>query len=115
MEKFLMSFVHAARGIAVTILHGRNIKVQLFAAALVCACGIWLKVNTTEWCLLTTMMALVISAELMNTALEHVTDLASEAIHPLAKKAKDAAAGAVLILAIASVVLACFIFLPKIL
>lgn len=114
MEKFLMSFVHAARGIAVTVLHGRNIKVQLLAVVTVTVCGIWLKINTTEWCLLTTMMALVIAAEIMNTAIEHVTDLASEAIHPLAKKAKDAAAGAVLVLAIASVILACFIFLPKI-
>jgi diacylglycerol kinase len=58
-------------------------------------------------------IGLVFGAEMMNTAIENVVDLASPELHPLAGKAKDIAAGAVLICTIVSVVIGLLIFVPK--
>lgn len=65
--------------------------------------------SLAEWSLLVLLIAAVISAELFNTAIEAVIDLISPEQHPLAKAAKDAAAGAVLVLAIAALVIGVFI------
>ena len=68
-----------------------------------------------EWCWITLAIGLVLLAEMFNTAIEYLTDLASPEIHPLAKKTKDVASGAVLIAALVAVVIGLLIFLPKLL
>jgi len=66
-----------------------------------------------EWCWITLAIGLVILSEMFNTAIEYLTDLVSPEMHPLAKKTKDVASGAVLIAALMAVVIGLFIFIPK--
>lgn len=81
----------------------------------VLAAGFWFEVSPTEWVALVTAIGLVFVTEMINTAVERTVDLVTSEKHPLARQAKDLAAGAVLIAAITSVVIAVFIFGPKIL
>ena len=80
---------------------------------LVIICGFIFHLSITEWLICILLFALVISLELVNTAIEAVVDLCSPDYHELAKYAKDVAAGSVLISAIASVVIGLIIFIPK--
>ncbi len=90
-----------------------NARIHLVAMAAVIAAGCYFQVSATEWCLLVFAMAAVMAAEAFNTALEHLTDLASPDIHPLAGKAKDVAAAAVLIMAIGAAIVGLVVFVPK--
>ena len=72
-------------------------------------------ITATQWCICLLLFALVASLELVNTAVEAVVDLVTEEKKPLAKIAKDTAAGAVLFAAIISVIIGCIIFLPYLL
>ncbi len=80
------------------------------AAAVVFMAGIFFHVDRIEWALLASAVFLVLVAETINTAIEHLTDLASPERHPLAGHAKDAAAGAVLLAVIFSVLIAAIVF-----
>ena len=73
-----------------------------------------LKISINEWIICITLIGLVLSAELMNTAIETVVDMFTREKNELAGKAKDISAGAVLILAIASAIVGGIIFIPKI-
>ena len=108
------SFVHAFEGIAETIRSERNIKIHFGMALLVVIGGIILKISTAEWFTCLILFGLVISLEMVNTAVESAVDLVTEERRPLAKKAKDAAAGAVLFSAIMAAAIGCCIFIPKI-
>jgi diacylglycerol kinase (ATP) len=94
------SFQHAFDGIVDTVRDERNIKIHIMVMALVIIFGIIYKITYEEWLICLMLFALVISLEIVNTAIEAVVDLASPEYHPLAKRAKDCAAGAVLIAAI---------------
>lgn len=107
------SFGFAIQGIIVFFKTQVNAWIHLLAAVCACITGYVLKIDKGEWCWIVLAIALVFVAELLNTALEFLTDLASPSVHPLAKKVKDIAAGAVLVAAIASVIIAAIIFLPK--
>ena len=109
------SFGYAFEGIFDCIRNERNMKIHCAAAALVSAAGIWLGISRMEWCVCLILFGLILGLEMVNTAIEAVTDLVSEEYHPLAKKAKDTAAGAVLIAAIAAGVIGVIIFLPRLL
>ena len=111
---FVKSFGHAFSGIAQAFREGRNFKVQLGFAALAVALGIALRIDPVEWCAIAICIGVVLGGECANTAIEAVVDLASPDYHELAKRAKDCAAGAVLICSIASVAVAAFIFLPRV-
>lgn len=67
----------------------------------------------TEWRWIVLSIALVLVSELLNTAIEALVDLVSPGYHALAKRAKDAAAAAVLLAAIAAVIIGCTVFIPK--
>ncbi len=107
------SFGYAFEGIIHTIQKERNMQIHCCAAALVTAFGLWLGLSREEWFVCLILFGLVMSLECVNTAVEAVVDLATQERHPLAKKAKDAAAGAVLIAAIFAAVIGLWIFLPK--
>jgi len=106
-------FIHAMGGILETARTERNFKIHLICAIVAVAAGSWIHLSTSDWLWITFCIALVFALELLNTALEAVVDLLSPASHPLAKKAKDAAAGAVLIGAIFALIVGASIFLPK--
>ena len=96
------SFGYAFQGIFNTIRTERNF-------------GIWLQISKTEWMICFILFGLILALELVNTAVEATVDLFTEERKPLAKKAKDAAAGAVLIVAIFAAVIGILIFIPKLL
>jgi diacylglycerol kinase len=77
--------------------------------------GWYFSISAADWCMVVLAIALVFITEMLNTAVEFLTDLASPQFHPLAKKAKDVAAASVLFAAIAAVILGMIVFLPKIL
>ncbi len=114
MKKFLLSFKYALAGIVRTIIEERNIKIHLLAVIVVIIMGIIYKISGIEWIICLILFGLVISSELINTAIENTVDLVTKEKKALARKAKDAAAGAVLINAFISVIAAIIIWLPKI-
>lgn len=112
---FLRSFVYAFRGIAHTLVVGRNFKVQLGFALVAIALGIAFQIDLTQWAIVVVCIGVVLGGECVNTAIEAVVDLASPEYAELAKHAKDCAAGGVLVCSIASAIVAVLLFLPKIL
>lgn len=114
MKRFLNSFVHAFEGIIRTIKEERNIKIHLLAVIVVIVMGIKYNISLVEWMICLILFGIVISTEIINTSIERTVDLISKEKSDLAKMAKDAAAGAVLINAIISVIIAGIIWIPKI-
>lgn len=92
---FCRSFSFAIRGFGEAIWEQRNMRCHLVTAIGVCIAAACLRVSSTEWALLLLCIGLVVSMELVNTAVETVVDLVSPEHHELARKAKDIAAGAV--------------------
>ena len=115
MRKRIQSFGYAFRGIKSVFLSEANMKIHIFITVLVVICGVVFTISITEWMFCLVCIAIVTGAEMINTAIENVVDLASPEQHPLAGKAKDIAAGAVLLCAIISVIIGLIIFIPKVL
>jgi len=111
-SSLLKSFGYALSGINRVIKEERNIKIHLCAAIIVIALAFYFHFSRNDWLVLLLIISIVISLELVNSAVEAVVDLASPEIHPLAKKAKDVAAGSVLVAAIFSVVIGFLLFFP---
>lgn len=106
------SFAVAFRGIGRALRGEVHMRVHLvFAIAALVACWV-LRVEAWGWCVVIICIGSVIAAEVLNTAFEALCDKVSSEFHPLIKVAKDAAAGAVLVLAIASVVVGLIVFVP---
>lgn len=108
------SFGYAFAGIATLFRSQAHAKIHLVATLLVIGLGFLLDISLGEWALLVLAVTLVWVAEGVNTAVEFVVDLASPDHHPLAAKAKDVAAGAVLLAAMGAVAIAILVFAPKI-
>jgi len=113
MKKRIESCVYAIQGIKSVVGSEVNLRIHLVIAIFVIVCGFFFGISATEWMLCLLCFALVIGMEMMNTAIENVVDLVSPGMHPLAGKAKDIAAGAVLICAIISALVGLLIFVPK--
>lgn len=111
----IKSFGYAFQGILTGIRNERNMKIHCAAIILVTMAGTLFQITAVQWCICLLLFALVAALELVNTAVEAVVDLVTEEKKPLAKVAKDTAAGAVLIAAAASVIIGCIIFLPYVL
>ena len=107
------SFGYAFEGISTCIKKERNMKIHCTVAVLVVVAGAILGLSVLEWCICLILFGLVMALELVNTAVEAVVDLVTEERKPLAKIAKDAAAGAVLIAAIMAAIAGSIIFVPK--
>lgn len=112
-EPLYKSFGFAFEGIFNTIKSERNIKIHIFATTMVVIFGFILKISYIEWLICLLLFGLITSLELVNTAVEATVDLATEERKALAKKAKDAAAGAVLYSAIIAAITGGIIFFPK--
>jgi diacylglycerol kinase len=110
--RFLRSFKFAFRGISFA-LRGNNFKIQMACAVLVIIAGWRFQISWNEWLAIVICIGAVLSAEAFNTAIEKFADF----IHPQQNEkigqVKDIAAGAVLILAIISLIVALIIFIPK--
>ena len=111
----LVAFRYAFAGIRYLLWTQRNAKIHIALGLTAVALGLLLRIERGEWLALVLTIALVLVAEGVNTAVEAVVDLASPGYHPLAKTAKDVAAGTVLLAAIASVIVGAIVFLPRLL
>jgi diacylglycerol kinase len=108
--KLLRSFGYAINGILLAVKEQLNLKIHLFALAVVTAAGFFFELNIAEWAMILLTFGLVLVAEMLNTALEYLVDFVSPQQHELAGKIKDVAAGAVLISAIIAAAVGLLIF-----
>ena len=99
---FLRSFVYAGRGIWFCIRHERNFRIHMVAAAYVLIFAPYFSLTRGEWAALLAIIGLVTAAEAVNTAVEQPVNLAAPGRRTRARVAKDAAAGAVLLCAVAA-------------
>jgi diacylglycerol kinase len=104
------SFGYAFQGIGHAVISQRSMRIHLVIAALAVVAGVFLRLQALEWVAIIVLIGLVLAFEMLNTALEVLTDLVSPHYHPSAKIIKDIAAGMVLILAIISVICGLIIY-----
>jgi diacylglycerol kinase len=110
--KFVASFGYAFQGLWYALRTQRNMRVHLVVAIIIIIAGLLLRLSTLEFALLAIVIAVVMVAEMLNTVCEACVDLAQPEYHPLARIAKDVAAGAVLLSAILSVVVGVLVLGP---
>ncbi len=114
-QSFSQSMSNALRGIRVSIGSERNIKMQLMIMLLLMILGFILKFSIMDWSIIILTSVVVLAVEMINTAIEFTIDMVCQGkYHPLAKDAKDIAAGAVLMISIGAVIIGAIIILPKI-
>lgn len=111
-SSLFQSFTFAISGILHTIRSESNFRIHIIAALLAIAIGWALQISANDWLWIVLSIALVMAAELINTSVESLADMVSSDYHPLIKKTKDAAAGAVLIAALFALVCGLIIFIP---
>jgi diacylglycerol kinase len=111
--RIVRSFYFAFQGLFYLFRTQRNARIELVIGMIACGLGARLHISKIEWAVLVLMICVVLILEGLNTAIEAAVDLASPNFHPLARTAKDVAAGMVLIAAIGSIVIGLLIFGPK--
>lgn len=114
IKKLILSFRYAFAGVIYALRHNQNLRIHFVVAILVVIASIFFKVNPFEMGILGLMILLVISSEMINTAIEQMTDLIVTEHRKEAEIAKDVAAGMVLVTAIGSVIVGTLIFVPHI-
>jgi undecaprenol kinase len=114
-HRFTRSVAHAWNGIVYTIRTQRNMQIHLVIAVTVLLAAWWLRIPRGDVLLVLFSIGLVLAMETVNTAIEVTVDLVTKEHHPLAKAAKDAGAGAVLLAAITAAAIGLYVFLPPIL
>ena len=113
IQKHTISFKHAFRGIGIAVKTQPNFQIHLIAAMLVLVAGWKYDLSGAEWAIILFTILWVLLTEMINTALESIVDLITLEYRETAKTAKDVAAGAVLLGAIGSIIIALLIFIPK--
>ncbi|HET9504753.1 MAG TPA: diacylglycerol kinase family protein [Hymenobacter sp.] len=108
------SFGHALRGVGAALRSEVHLQLHAVATVVVIGLGFYFKISPIEWALVALSVASVWAAELFNTAIETLTNLVSPGYHPLAGKAKDVAAGAVLLAALGALVVGGLVFGPRV-
>jgi len=112
-QKRIQSFKFAFRGIFIVLKTQHNAWIHIVVAVAAAMAGIFCQLNLYEWCLLFFAIGLVFIAEICNTAIEFLVNYVSPEQNEKAGIIKDIAAAGVLVAAIVSVIIGCFIFLPK--
>ncbi len=107
------AFSHASEGLLYMVKSQRNARIHGVLTGVALALALWLGLSAIEWAILILTIGFVFATEAINTAIEATIDLVSPNYHPLAKIAKDAAAGAVLVAALSALTVAVFLFIPK--
>jgi diacylglycerol kinase (ATP) len=108
----ITAFGHAFRGWWHVLKTQHNAWIHSLVATIVVVMGLWLGLKPLDWAVIVLTIAMVFTAEFINTAIEAVVDLASPVHHPLAKVGKDVGAGAVLVAALAGIVIGLLILGP---
>ena len=112
-SNFWRSFLFAGQGVWHAVRHQRNMRVHLAAAVAAVVAGLVLKISAVGWACVLLAMGLVLTAEMLNTVVESLVDLHTDEYHPLAKVAKDTAAGAVLVSSLTALAVGLAVFLPR--
>ena len=112
---FLRSFAFAGQGVWYAVRTQRNMRVHLAAAAAAVIAGAALRIGAVQWACVALAIGLVLVTEALNTVVEAMIDLHEPRCHPLAKIAKDGAAGAVLLASGTAIVVAIAVFVPRLL
>jgi diacylglycerol kinase len=112
LQRIARSFYFASSGLGYLFRTQRNARLELMIGLLACAMAAWLGISRIEWAILVITIAVVLILEGLNTAMEAIVDLASPRVHPLARIAKDLAAGVVLLAAIGSIAVGLLILGP---
>ena len=107
------SFVAAGRGLATLLASEANARIHLVATIAAIALGAWLGLDAAEWCWIALAIAMVWVTEALNSALEALADAVHPTRDPRIGRAKDLAAGAVLVAAIAAAVIGALLFVPR--
>ena len=113
-SSFFKAFKFACQGFIFAFVNGTRIKNLLALTVLVILAALLLRISTAELVTIVVLCGVMISLELMNTAVEAAVDVASPEYSHLAKIAKDCAAGSVLAMGVASAVVGFIIFIPKV-
>ena len=113
MKKLLRSFGYAFKGIGYATATQVNFRIHLVATCIAVCLGYALDITISQWHWIILCIAMVLIAELFNTAIEFLTDLVSPEYNELAGHVKDISAGAVLITAFFALVTGAIIFIPK--
>lgn len=111
-DNLCASFKHAFEGLGYVLYHERNARLHLLAAVLVVAMGAWLQLSQLEWALIIAAIGLVFTGEMLNTVVELAIDLISPKENPLAKHAKDVAAGAILTASMVAMIIGIIVLGP---
>ncbi|ETI67003.1 diacylglycerol kinase family protein [Neobacillus vireti] len=112
---FISSLSYAISGVKIALRAERNMRIHFISSIFVLIGSFYFSITKIEWLFILFAISGMFALELVNTAIERVVDLMTEEYHPLAKQAKDLAAGAVLVYAVLSVAIGMIIFFPYIL
>ena len=112
MKKFIYSVQVALRGVKQFFSRERNGKIQIAFGAAAIILGITVSISSFQWLIVLLCIGLVISLEMINSAIERYCDLVTTDFHPGIKIIKDVAAGAVLVASITSLIIGLIIFIP---
>lgn len=106
------SFSYALVGILTAVKQERNMQIHVASSVIVVCAAIYFSISAYEWMLVLFAIGGMFALEMVNTAIERVVDLATAEYHPLAKQAKDIAAGAVFVYACLAVIIGIIVFFP---
>lgn len=113
-KRTILSFQYAWNGILTALKDEPNLKVHFLITIVVLGLGLYFNLTRGEWIVLYITIGLVLAVELTNTAIEEIVNSFTSEVHPGAKKAKDVAAGAVLVVSFFAITIGLLIFLPYI-
>ncbi|GAA4319895.1 diacylglycerol kinase family protein [Mucilaginibacter gynuensis] len=113
MKKVIRSFGYAFKGIGYAFKTQLNFRIHSVATLIAAAMGFWLRISTAEWLWIILCIAIVLLTELLNTAIETLTDLVSPQYNEKAGHVKDVSAAAVVVSAVFALIVGMMIFLPK--
>lgn len=108
----IAAFGYAFHGWRHVLRTQQNAWIHSFIASVVVAVGLWVGLEPRDWAIIVLTIAMVFTAEFINTAIEAIVDLASPSHHPLAKVGKDVGAGAVLVSALAAILVGLLVLGP---
>jgi diacylglycerol kinase len=115
IKRLVKSFRYATKGLWKTLREEQNLRIQTTAAIVVVIAGIYFKITRTEWALLIFVIGLVFLMEVVNSAIERVTDVLKPRINGYVKEIKDIMAAAVMLASIIAVIVGLIIFMPYVL
>ncbi len=114
-KSFFDSFRYAYTGILIVYQEEKNFRIQLVAAGIAVGAGLFFSLTSVEWAILVLAITAVLAGELLNSAMERYIDIVKPRVSVYAQVMKDIMAGMVLVASLASIVVACFLFIPKVL